>query len=361
MILFLVKYNIGDVLASPNVDLGQNLTSAEHERAVEIYNKVKDSVVRIDFVSQISNPRITINNEPTNMVTETGAGSGFVYDTSGKIVTNNHVIEDTTELMITLANGNRYSAKVIGADPINDLAVVQIDEVALKEEHLVPIPIADPSSLRIGEPVVAIGSPYFYTNSLSEGIISHTGRTMIDVVTGNIWVGGLIQTDTSITHGNSGGPLLNMRGEVVGVNDRIEIDYQTGTQVPGLSFAISASTMEKVIPQLITNGKYSYPWIGMGIADVDPFEAKNIGLNETRGVVVMWVTPDSPAELAGIENDDIVLFADKLIINEKSDIVDYLGHKLPGDNIILDVFRSNGTYQKVNVQIGMLDNKTAAY
>ena len=361
MIPFLVKYDISSISASTDIDPGQNLTSAERERAVGVYNKVKDSVVRIDFIREIRNERITINNESIRGAFGTGAGSGFVYDTSGKIVTNNHVIEDTMELVVTLANGNRYSAKVVGADPINDLAVVQVDESALEKERLVPIPIADPSTIQIGEPVVAIGSPYFYTNSLSEGIISHTGRTMIDVVTGSIWVSGLVQTDTSITHGNSGGPLLNMRGEVVGVNDRGEVDYNTGAEVPGLNFAISAATVKKVIPQLISYGNYSYPWIGIGIADVDPFEAKNIGLNETRGVVVIWVTPDSPAELAGIENGDIVLFADKRIIKEKSDIVDYLGRKLPGDNIILDVFRSNGTHQKVNVQIGMLDNKPTGY
>ena len=169
------------------------------------------------------------------------------------------MIEDAQVMYVTLSNGNRYSVKVIGDDPVYDLAVLQIDQSALSREKLMPIPIADPSTFRIGQPVVAIGSPYFFTNSLTQGIISHTGRIHLDLLTNRIWLGGFIHTDAPITHGNSGGPLLNLNGEVVGVNDFIQLEPAFGMQVPGLGFAISAGIINKVVPYLISDGRYQHP------------------------------------------------------------------------------------------------------
>jgi S1-C subfamily serine protease len=337
----------------------QNSTTFESRQAVEVYNKVKDSVVRIDVIGQEANEKITINGKPLQTAPFEATGSGFFYDSRGKIVTNYHVVEKTTKVVAILANGNRYPGKVIGVDPVNDLAVIQIDEHALFRENLQPLPIADPSTFQIGQSVVAIGSPYFYSNSLSQGIISQIDRTGLDVKTGTILVGGFIQTDTAITHGNSGGPLLNMNGELVGVNDWIEVDPTSGTQVPGLGFAISSSIVKRVIPQLILNGKYSYPWMGIGIEDIGPFAAKRIGLNETRGVTVLWVTPGSPAELSGIMYGDVILKADAHNIKEKSDIVGYLSTKKPGDIVSLNIFRSNESNLDIPVKIGVFDNSNA--
>ena len=128
-----------------------------------------------------------------------------------------------------------------------------------------------------------------------------------------------------------------------------------------LSFAISSGTVKRVVPQLISEGKYSYPWLGIGIEDVGPFVAKKLGLNETRGVIVRWVIPDSPADLSGIAYGDIILQADKLAIKEKSDIVEYLGGKSPDDIISLDILRSNGLKHDTLVKIGALGNSSAAY
>ena len=362
MTLFFAMYNQSEIFGSTGGNGVQNHTSVESAQGIEVYNKVKDSVVMIDGVVQEANEKISINNQSIKAPPEWWFGSGFVYDNSGKIVTNYHVVEDTTKLVVTLANGNRYSAKVIGVDPVNDLAVVQIDQSALSKEKLSPIPIADPSTFRIGQPVVAIGSPLSYKNSLSEGIISHTGRTHTDLQSGTIWVGGFIQTDTAITHGNSGGPLLNMNGEVVGVNDWGELSRDAlQTEVPGLNFAISSGTVKRVIPQLISEGNYSYPWMGMGIEDVSPFAAKKIGLNETSGVIVRWVVPDSPADLSGIMYGDVILKADKLVIKEKTDIVEYLRTKYPDDIISLDILRSNGSTHDILIKIGALGNSSATY
>ncbi len=360
LIFFLSAFYLESSILANTADSNlQNRTSFESRQAVEVYNKVKGSVVRIDVIGQDVNEKITINGKPLQTGAFEATGSGFVYDNGGKIVTNYHVIEKTTKVVVILSNGNRYSGKVIGVDPVNDLAVIQIDEHALSKENLQPLPIADPSKFQIGQPVVAIGSPYFYSNSLSQGIISQFDRTGYDFQTGTILVGGFIQTDTAITHGNSGGPLLNMNGELVGVNDWVEVDETSGIQVPGLSFAISSSIVKRVIPQLILNGKYTYPWMGIGIEDIGPFAAKNIGLNETRGVTVLWVTPGSPAELSGITYGDVILKADAYDIKEKSDIVGYLATKKPGDIVSLNIFRSNDSKLDIPIRIGALANSSA--
>jgi serine protease Do len=359
MMVVFPKCQLLEISASSEINSTSSLTSSEKERSIDVYKNVKDSVVRIDGIYQSANKKITINNEPIKDLPFRGFGSGFfVYDSSGKIVTNHHVIEDAQVIFVTLSNGNRYSVKVIGDDPVYDLAVLQIDQSALSREKLIPIPIADPSTFRIGQPVVAIGSPLGFTNSLTQGIISHTGRINLDLLTRSIWLGGFIQTDAAITFGNSGGPLLNLNGEVVGVNDWGPSDPVSGGAT-ALGFAISAGIVNKVVPHLISDGKYPHPWIGITIADVTPFVAEKVGLNQTSGVLVMGVTPESPAELSGVKPQDIILNVDNVTIKEISEIIEYLGTKIPGDGIVLNIVRSDGTEHAINLHVGTLDNSTA--
>jgi S1-C subfamily serine protease len=153
--------------------------------------------------------------------------------------------------------------------------------------------------------------------------------------------------------------VLNLNGEVVGVNDWIRLDpvSRGGT---GLNFAISAGIVKKVVPHLISEGEYPHPWIGITIADVTPFAAEKVGMNQTRGVLVMGVTPESPAELSGIKPQDIILGVDKLAIKEISEIIEYIGTKIPGDGILLNIIRSDGTNHTINLQVNSLDNSTAS-
>jgi 2-alkenal reductase len=355
-IVFLPKFQLFEISATTDINTNSTRTpsSGEKEQSIEVYKNVNDSVVRINVISQPANEKITINDVPIKDAPGWSWGSGFIYDSSGKIVTNYHVIEDAQLLYVTLSNGNSYVAKVIGEDRVHDLAVVQIDQSALSREKLMPLAIADPATIHVGQVVVAIGSPLGFTNSLTEGIVSHIGRIANDVTTGRYWVGGLIQTDAAINHGNSGGPLLNLDGEVVGVNEQIRYD-QSGSIAPGIGLAISGSIVKKVVPYLISEGKYQTPWIGIGVADVTPFAAKNVGLNQTRGVLVLGVTPGSPAAASGIEPGDIILGVDNLKIKELSEIIEYLGTKIPGNDILLTVLRSDGTNHIINFPVGKID------
>ena len=308
----------------------------------DLFNKVKDSVIEIITVGNVINPKITIDGAPL-VYGGGGSGSGFLFDINGNIVTNYHVTQGADVIYVKFSSGNSYPATIIGEDPYSDLAVIQVDSSALFRENLKPLRIENSSDVQVGQQVFAVGSPRGLTLSVSEGIISQINRIDLNIITGRFWTGGLIQTDAAINPGNSGGPLLNLQGDVVGVNEYGLVDIATGASEQGLNFAIGPATIQRVIPELISQGTYEHPWLGIEIADVTPLFADSVGLSDAKGVFIKSVASEGPAEKAGITPFSIIFSVDGNVVRDKSELIDYVeNNKLPGDEISLNIITSDG-------------------
>jgi S1-C subfamily serine protease len=235
-----------------------------------------------------------------NPVPQEGTGSGFVYDEQGHIVTNYHVIENAEELSVTLADGETYSAEIVGEDPTNDLAVIRIDSESLAR----PVPLGDSDALRVGQFVVAIGNPFGLERTLTAGVISSLGR----VIKGpdGRFIGEVIQTDAAINPGNSGGPLLDLSGRVIGVNSQIVSPSQANA---GVGFAVPSNTVHRVVPELIARGSYPHPWLGIEPISLTTerariFRQAGMDVPVDKGVLVLEVTRGGPADEADIRGGD---------------------------------------------------------
>ena len=304
---------------------------------IELFEKSEEGVVRIDVVK--------INSfRGGNSV-----GSGFVFDLFGNIITNAHVIDNADNITVTFLDGSQYNASIIGMDKFTDIAVINVEE---KPDYLHPLEIGDSSALKVGEPVAAIGNPFGLSGSMTSGIVSQIGRLLPSHDTG-FSIPNVIQTDAAINPGNSGGPLLNMNGKVMGINTAI----QSGTgQSAGIGFAVPSNTISKVVPVLITEGKYSHPWIGISGQDINPDLAKIRNLNHSKGFLIVTVIPDSPAEMAGLKgvseiekidnkeypkDGDIIISVDGKEVRKISDILIHLQEeKSVGDEMILGIIRN---------------------
>jgi S1-C subfamily serine protease len=246
-------------------------------------------------------------------------------------------------------DGDSYSAKVIGADPFADLAVIKVNS---DPQALHPLPLGDSSRLRIGDEVIAIGSPFGLTGSMTTGIVSQLGRILNPPNIGAFSIPNVIQTDTAINPGNSGGPLLNDNGEVIGINTAIQT--QTG-EFSGVGFAIPSNTMKRIIPQLIQNGHYKHPWLGVSGISLDPDLSENLGLSTHTGFLIENIVPDSPASKSGLHSSnqtrmiesikykfggDIIVGVDNTPVKKLEDLLNYLqDNKSAGDKMILKIIR----------------------
>ena len=304
---------------------------------VELFEKSEEGVVRIDVV------KINSFREGNSV------GSGFVFDLFGNIITNAHVIDNADNITVTFLDGSQYNASIVGMDKFTDIAVINVEE---KPDYLHPLEIGDSSALKVGEPVAAIGNPFGLSGSMTSGIVSQIGRLLPSHDTG-FSIPNVIQTDAAINPGNSGGPLLNMDGKVMGINTAI----QSGTgQSAGIGFAVPSNTISKVVPVLITEGKYSHPWIGISGQDINPDLAKIRNLNHSKGFLIVTVIPDSPAEMAGLKgvseiekidnkeypkDGDIIISVDGKEVRKISDILIHLQEeKSVGDEMILGIIRN---------------------
>lgn len=298
----------------------------------------------------------------TSDPTEQGnLGTGFVFDDNGHIVTNTHVISGSNNLAMTFFDGTVYSATVLGTDPFTDLAVLYVKDVPA--EKLVPLPLADSTTIRVGEQVAAIGNPFGLSSSMTSGIVSGTGRTIPSQSSGPLqfFIPDIIQTDAPINPGNSGGPLLNTRGEVIGINTAIR--SATG-EFAGIGFAVPSNTIAKIIPVLIETGKFNHPWVGISGRDMSPGLASALELDEPRGILVVEVVPGGPAEKAGIRGGDnptriegqtvplggdIILELDGNQIRKLDDILVYLQReKTVGDTMDMTILRDG---QLMNIEL----------
>ena len=232
-----------------------------------------------------------------------GSGSGVIFREDGYILTNNHVVQDAESITVVFSDGRERQGEIVGTDPRTDLAVVRVDERGLPT-----VPLADVSKLRVGDWVIAIGNALGLRGSptVTLGIVSALQRS-IPSGSGNVTLFDLIQTDAAINPGNSGGPLVNLQGEVVGINTAVLRGTDSGAEAQGIGFAVSMETAIPVANELVDNGRVVWPWLGVGVADVNPAIASGMGLTARSGVVISSVEPGGPAERADLEPDDVIV------------------------------------------------------
>ena len=274
-------------------------------------------------------------------------GSGFIISADGYILTNAHVVDGADEITVKLTDKREYKAKVIGADKRTDVALIKIEPVA----PLPAVKFADPNRLKVGEWVVAIGSPFGFDNTVTAGIVSAKGRSLPQ----ENFVP-FIQTDVAINPGNSGGPLFNMRGEVVGVNSQI---YSRTGGFMGLSFAIPIDVALDIQKQLREKGRVSRGRIGVVIQEVSKDLATSFGLDRPRGALVNSVEKGSPAEKAGLEPTDIITKFDGKTVDASSDLPRIVGSTRPGAKADLEVWRK-GTARTLSITVGELQESSVA-
>jgi serine protease Do len=264
-----------------------------------------------------------------------GVGSGFILSADGYVMTNAHVVDGADEVFVTLTDSREFKARIIGADKRSDVALVKIEAAGLPT-----VRIGDVGKLRVGEWVIAIGSPFGLESSVTAGIVSAKARDTGDLVK-------LIQTDVAINPGNSGGPLINMRGEVVGINSQI---YSRSGGYMGISFAIPIDEATRVSDSLRANGRVVRGRIGVAIDQVTKEVAESIGLGKPMGAMVRSVEAGGPAEKAGVEAGDIITKVDGRAVEKYGDLQRLVGNAKPGAKVLLSVFR-RGAYRDLSVAV----------
>ena len=340
---------LGGFLSSVQAD--QALYTEEERNNIAVYDKVADGVVNItttavpmDFFLKVFPAK--------------GSASGVIIDTKGRILTNHHVVDNAQKMEVTLADGSKWLARLIGSDPDSDLAVVQTDA---PPEKLKVIRMGDSRRLRIGQKVLAIGNPFGLERTLSTGVISSIGRTILSEA--GTLMEDIIQTDAAINPGNSGGPLLNSEGDMIGINTALL--SPSGGSI-GIGFAISINAVRRIIPELIVKGYVSYPWIGASVQFLDPDVAKLLKIKVERGAMIGEVVKDGPADEAGLKGGykvalvgdsimvvggDVVVKIDQQDVKTNDELMRRLYEKKPGETVILQVFR-DGKFEDVKLTLG---------
>ncbi len=327
--------NTGPVAVSAN-------PAAQQDSLTALYNNVSPGIVAIQVISDAGG----------------SLGSGFVFDSAGHIVTNYHVVEGATQVEVDFMSGYKVYGTVVGTDLDSDLAVIKVDAPA---GELHPVTIGDSSLLQVGQTVIAIGNPFGLNGTMTVGIISALGRTLDSAHTapgGSFFTAGdIIQTDAAINPGNSGGPLFNINGEVVAVNRAIRTTNFTESGEPvnsGIGFAISINVVKRVVPVLISEGKYDYPYLGISsLDDMSLTAIEALNLKSFSGAYVTSVTPNGPAAKAGIRagtedtsiqglqaGGDLIIAIDGMPIRRFDELLAYLiSNKSPGDSVVLTILR----------------------
>ncbi|MGB8647918.1 MAG: trypsin-like peptidase domain-containing protein [Anaerolineae bacterium] len=314
--------------ASSPASSGQtNLTLTSDSAIIDAVKKVEPAVVTVIN-------KLQAQSSPFSQISPMASGSGVIIDQQGHIITNNHVVEGARELDVIYTDGTMAQARLVGADPISDLAVIQVDKVPAFA------PLGDSNALQLGETVIAIGSPLGnYRGSVTVGVISGLNRSVQGTQQE-----GLIQTDAAINHGNSGGPLINLLGQVVGINTLVVRDTTSGDVAEGLGFSIPSEIVRDVSQQLIVGGKVEYPFIGISYDQITPQTAGEFNLPSRYGLLISQVTPGSPAAQVGLHTHDIILSIDGKNIDETHPLHSILFKYKVGDKIKLQVMRGAQTF-----------------
>jgi S1-C subfamily serine protease len=326
------------VLLLTPITMAQASTEDEQNN-IEVYEAAAPGVVNITTIS-------VERDFFFNIVPRQGAGSGAIIDSEGYILTNYHVIQDSRRLEVTLADGSKWQGKLVGTDPDNDLAVLKIDAPSHK---LTVIPMGDSDDLLVGQKVLAIGNPFGLGQTLTTGVISSLGRTLR--AQNNTLMEDIIQIDASINPGNSGGPLLDSSGKIIGINTAIF--SPTGASV-GIGFAVPVNIAKRIIPELIAQGYYAYPWIGASVTTLLSGDARALDFAIDRGALIVEIVRGGPAHKAGlhggnqrvrlgnrimIAGGDVVVAADGKPVGTADSLIRIIREKRPGDLLRLEVYR----------------------
>jgi len=323
--------------------------SAAQQATVNVYKRVSPSVVHIAVEG--------------SSIFDSGTGSGFVYDRQGHIVTNHHVVASERNVIVTFSDDTRAQAEVVGTDPSSDLAVIKVD---VPEPLLVPVDLGDSNSLQVGEQAIAIGNPFGFERTMTVGVVSSLGRVVPQENNGGyrFSIANLIQTDAAVNPGNSGGPLIDIQGRVIGINSFIF--SETGVS-SGVGFAIPVDTVKRIVPALIADGRYAHPWLGISGQDIDNLLAESLTLPVERGVLVQVAFQDGPAGEAGLRGGgreaevegslrvvrvggDIIVGIDDKSVGGMDDLITYLETRQVGQQVVLTVIREKQE-QKVEVTL----------
>lgn len=347
--VFLVGIAVGLMLLQPQtvIDAPGTRQVVQEQRTVVIKSNASSPLPAIFNTTQHS--VVSVQAQSASGELAQGAqGSGFVYDTKGHIVTNEHVIQDADEVEVQFTSGTVLPATVVGSDPYSDLAVLKVDPARVQE--LNPLPLGDADTVTVGEQVAAIGNPFGLDGSMTAGIVSQKNRLLR--TQGDFSIPNVIQTDAAINPGNSGGPLLDMSGAVIGINTAIQSRTRT---FAGIGFAVSVETIKRVVPVLIRDGEYHHPWIGISGIDVTPEISDRMNLNVTHGFLILEVVPDSPADRAGLRGGDrevvvdgqplqlggdVIVGIDGKKMRKIDDVLNYLARETSvGDTVTVNVIR----------------------
>ncbi|MER3410648.1 MAG: hypothetical protein C4305_05145 [Thermoleophilia bacterium] len=320
----------------------------------EIYKRSAPGVVQITATSTVRVPVDPFFGDPFGLPQQEqrqALGSGFVIDKAGHIVTNYHVIAGARDIQVGFSNNTSVKARLVGSDPSTDLAVLKVD---VGSRALTPLPLGDSDQVRVGDQVVAIGNPFGYERSVTAGIVSALQRQI--AAPNQYTIDHVIQTDAPINKGNSGGPLINARGEVIGVNSQIETGDTGAEGNVGIGFAIPSNTVKSVVAQILKHGRVEHAYLGIRAQAITPDLARVFRLPVQAGVIVERVEPGSAAAKAGLRGGttevtlagesytlggDVIVKADGLRVSSIARLRDVIGAKRPGDSLTLEIYRGD--------------------
>ena len=320
----------------PVVTQSTSLTLKEDSAVIDAVQKVKPAVVTV--INQMTPQRGSFGRS----VAQTASGSGVIIDPQGYIVTNNHVIEGQQSLQVIFADGSKADATVVGSDTVLDVAVIKVNGKIPAVAQF-----GDSNGLEPGQIAIAIGSPLGdYRGTVTVGVVSGLNRTVDQMQ-------GLIQTDAAINNGNSGGPLVNSLGQVIGINTLVVRSTNSGNVAEGLGFAIPSNLVHEIESQLVTQGHVEHPYIGISFQPVDPQVAGALNLtNATQGAVVMQVEAASPADRAGLQQNDVITAINGQAVDQDHQLVSVLFTHKPGETVTLSVLR-NGKQSEIKLTLAV--------
>lgn len=351
-----------EAILSQNSTTAQNTTGGidDINFVAKVVQEVGPAVVRINASRTVNNQIPQVFNDPffqrffgdqipkiPEQQIQEGTGSGFILSSDGNILTNAHVVDGATEVTVNLKDGRTYKGKVLGKDSLTDLAVIKINA-----DNLPTVSLGNSDNLQIGEWAIAIGNPLGLDNTVTTGIISATGRSSSQIGVSDKRVD-FLQTDAAINPGNSGGPLLNAQGQVIGINTAIIQNAQ------GLGFAIPINQAQIIAEKLITQGKVEHPYVGIQMVSLNPQVKEQLGKNqglkieEEKGVLIVKVMPNSPAEKAGLKQGDIIKSINDQDMNDSKTVQKIVEQTPIGNDLTFTLIRDQKTL-KLNVQLGVL-------
>ncbi len=333
--------------AVPTAVAPMSATSTVSISAMDFSTAIRDVAQQVrPAVVQITNEQVQLDQFNQSLTVPAGVGSGVIYDTQGHILTNNHVIDGAEQLLVSLPDGRSFPAKLVGADPQTDLAVVQITG-----SNLPVATFGDSAALQAGDWVVAIGNALALPGgpTVSAGVVGALGRTVQEpgasANSAGPYLIDVIQTDAPINPGNSGGPLINLQGQVVGINTLVAGQAEPGIQAQGIGFTISINAAKPIADQLVATGQAVHPYLGVAVVPLNPVITSRLGINAKNGVLIVTVQPGSPAAVAGLQARDVVTQIDSAGVADDSAFAEILNSHKPGDTITLTVLRSKQTLQ----------------